>query len=274
MSTVKSAIKYHGAKSYLAKRIVALMPPHLAYVEPYFGGGSVLFEKDAEGISEVVNDLDGQLTNFWRVLQQDRLFEIFLREIQATPFSEAEWNGANENFNDDEFIESEPVACAINFFIRCRQSLAGRMKAFTPLSRTRVRRGMNEQTSAWLTAIEGLPAVHERLKRVVILNRDALDVIRQQDGAETLFYLDPSYLPETRIAKKVYEHEMTVAQHEELLSLLCSLKGYFMLSGYRSTLYDDIAEANGWHRHDFEIANHASGGATKRKMVESLWSNF
>ncbi len=89
---------------------------------------------------------------------------------------------------------------AVWFFITCRQSLAGRMEDFAPLSRTRTRRRMNEQCSAWLTAVEGLIEVHGRLKRVVILNRPALEVIRQEDGPQTLFYLDPPYLHQTRAA--------------------------------------------------------------------------
>ena len=96
---------------------------------------------------------------------------------------------------------------------------------------------MNEQASAWLTAIEGLPAVHERLKRVVILNRDVLDVIRQQDGPDTLFYCDPPYLKETCASKDVYAHEMTDTQHLQLLELLNGIKGKFLLSGYPSGLY-------------------------------------
>ncbi len=51
-------------------------------------------------------------------------------------------------------------------------------------------------------------------------------------------------------------------------------RGKFMLSGYRSSLYDRAAEANGWTRHDFDIANHAAGGEEKRRMVECLWCNF
>src|SRR5205085_429085 len=103
---------------------------------------------------------------------------------------------------------------AVWFFVLCRQSHSGRMREFTALTRTRVRRQMNAEASAWLTAIEGLPAIHDRLKRVVVLNRDALDVIRQQDGSDTLFYLDPPYLPETRVSSEVYDHEMGLAQHE------------------------------------------------------------
>ena len=79
---------------------------------------------------------------------------------------------------------------------------------------------MNEQASAWLTTIDGLPEVHARLKRVVILNRNAIDVIKQQDGEKTLFYLDPPYLAETRTSTGQYDHELTETEHKELLEVL------------------------------------------------------
>lgn len=158
------------------------------------------------------------------------------------------------------------------FFIHARQSRQGLFKDFATLSRNRTRRGMNEQVSAWLTAIEGLPEVHERLKRVVILNRDASDVIRSQDGPNTLFYCDPPYLHSTRTAADAYTHEMTKEQHKTLLDTINNCKGMVMLSGYRNPLYD--RELRGWNRHDFQIDNKASGAATKHIVTESVWCNF
>lgn len=76
-------LKWHGGKHYLAKRIIELMPPHVHYVEPYFGGGAVLFAKPSkwiEGHSEVVNDIDGELMNFWRVLASPKWFPSFARQ--------------------------------------------------------------------------------------------------------------------------------------------------------------------------------------------------
>src|SRR5436309_15774391 len=72
-------LKWHGGKHYLAGRIEALMPPHTHYVEPYAGGLAVLIAKDPDGVSEVVNDLDGRLTNFWKVLQDEAMFAEFHR---------------------------------------------------------------------------------------------------------------------------------------------------------------------------------------------------
>jgi DNA adenine methylase len=259
-------LKWHGGKYYLAPKIVALMPRHTHYVEPYAGGLSVLLAKNPEGVSEVVNDLNGQLTDFWRVLQEEESFGRFKRILEAVPFSEVEWRDAKQRAHDD------PVGKAVRFFIHCRQSLAGRMDRFAPLSRTRTRRGMNEQASAWLNAVAGLTAVHARLKRVAILNRDALAVIREQDGADTLFYLDPPYLGETRTSEEVYAHEMDAEQHSKLLDTICGCKGRVLVSGYPSEMYDHRLRQ--WTRHEFAIPNQAAGGKQKRRMTEVVWRNF
>lgn len=276
MATITPPIKYHGGKHYLAPKIIALMPPHVHYVEPYFGGGAVLLAKNPEGVSEVVNDVNGSLTNFWRVLQCEESFADFKRLADTTPFSEAEFNKASQWLLDfaDLGINSPHVGKAYCFFVACRQSMSGRMKDFAPLSRTRTRRGMNEQASAWLTAIEGLPAVHERLKRVVILNRNGPEVIRSQDGPDTMFYCDPPYLHETRATTGEYEHEMTTGQHVELLGTLAGIKGKFLLSGYRHPIYDEMAACHNWSRTDFDLPNNAAGGKSKRRMTESVWHNF
>lgn len=274
MTTVKSPLKWHGGKHFLASKIVALMPPHTHYVEPYAGGLSVLFAKDPlaqpEGVSEVINDLDRDLTHFWRVLQNGQQFAEFQRLVEATPFSEVEWDDALDGMD-----HSDPVERAAAFFLRCRQSLSGRMKSFTGITKTRTRRRMNNEVSAWLSAVEGLPAVHARLKRVLILNRTALDVIRSQDGPGTLFYLDPPYLAETRTAPNVYRHEMGgLRDHAELLVELSKIEGKFLLSGYPHKLYRVAERQYGWRRTDFDIANHAAAGDQKRRMTECVWSNF
>lgn len=270
MAQLTPPLKYPGGKHYLAAKIIALMPPHIHYVEPYFGGGAVLLAKDPEGISEVVNDLDYKLTNFWQVLQHTQRFNQFVRIMKATPFSEAEW--ASSSSRTDLNI-SASIASAVRFFIRCRQSRSGMSKDFATLSRTRTRSGMNEQASAWLNAVEGLPEVHNRLKRVVILNRPALDVIKQQDGQKTLFYCDPPY-PESTRTGKLYTHEMDTPDHLALLSALARIKGKFLLSSYRNSIYDLAARTHGWNRHDFKIDNKLAGGKTKKTMTECVWTNF
>lgn len=267
-------LKWHGGKHYLANRIIALMPAHTHFVEPYFGGGAVLLAKDPEGVSEVVNDLNGWLSNFWRVLRNAQQFEHFKRRADTMPMSESLWKAAVAKMAAQPDVrQHDAVTAALMFFVRARQSRPGLMQYFATLSRTRTRRGMNEQASSWLTAIEGLPAVHDRLKRVVILNRPALQVIQEQDGANTLFYLDPPYLPETRTTTDSFgAFEMSRADHEVLLAKIKSCIGKVMLSGYPSELYN--TQLSDWNRHDFDLPNNAAGGERKSRMTESVWCNF
>lgn len=262
-------LKWHGGKWYLAGWIISHMPPHLHYVEPFAGGMAVLLAKEYEGVSEVVNDLDGQLTNFWRVVANESLFADFIRIVEATPFSQ-------EFFQEAEFPDDgeNNVEWAVKFFIRCRQSRQGLRKDFATLSKNRTRRNMNEQASSWLTAIDGLAEVHDRLKRVVILNDDAVAVIKREDSPNTFFYLDPPYLHETRVTTADYAVEMTADEHARLLATIKDIEGKFILSGYPNTMYDDAATANGWRRVDREIDCKASGNKEKPKRTECLWMNY
>ena len=266
---MRGPLKTHGGKHYLAQKIISLMPAHTHFVEPFAGGLAVLLAKDCEGISEVVNDLDGNLTNFWQVLQDENSFIRFQRCVQAMPFSEVAWRKAQQ----DLVAAKDSVERAALFFVLCRQSMSGRCKEFSPLTRNRTRGGMNEQVSSWLNAIEGLPNVHTRLKRIVILNKPALEVLRSQDGPASLMYLDPPYVPDTRSAKKAFGlYEMTGEEHEELLDAITGLQGMVMISGYASELYDSRLKA--WNRREFELPNNASNGKQKRRMTEVIWCNF
>lgn len=246
------------------------MPSHIHYVEPYAGSLAVLFAKDPIG-SEVVNDINLNLTIMWKVLQDETSFAKFKRRIEATPFSEVEWRQAKQicDINNKNQDVSD-IDVAVAFFILCRQSREGKCKAFATLSRNRVRKQINEQASAWWNAVEGLSDVYHRLRNVVILCEDALDIIGSQDGINTLFYLDPTYLHETRVTTKDYEHEMTNEQHKELLESLCDIKGKFILSGYHSTLYDDFAKQQGWRSYEFKID--CKPGNSDR--TEVVWLNY
>lgn len=263
-------LKWHGGKHYLAKEIISRFPPHVHYVEPFFGGGAVLFAKPEEwieGYSEVVNDINAGLWNFWHCLKNWP--EAVIRQLELTPFSEIEFDNSVA-----DWMKYTPIGNAVAFFVRYRQSRQGLGKDFATLSRNRTRRGINEQVSSWLSAIEGLPEAHERLKRVVILNDDALKVIRQQDGPNTLFYCDPPYLHETRVTTNDYEFEMEYHEHEALLESLGNIQGKFILSGYRSFLYDDMECLYGWRRDEIQIDNKASSKPTKDIKTECLWMNY
>lgn len=272
---MNSPLKYHGGKHFLASKIVAMMPKHTRYLEAYAGGLSVLFAKDGEGISEFANDTNGDLMNFWSILGNVDAYYRFSRVVQCIPLSEDAFHtpDLNEYFKDKCGVDYA-VARAITYFVRMRQSRQGIGKSYcTPTSRTR--RGMNENVSAWLTSVDGLPEVHERLRRVEVWNRPAVEAIQKLDGEDTLVYCDPPYMHETRSTKSEYgDNEMSDADHAELLDCLSSIKGKFILSGYRSSMYDEASKKHGWLLAEFDVANSASGAKRKERKTECVWMNF
>src|SRR5262245_59205636 len=274
-------LKWHGGKKYMADLILSLMPPHLHYVEPFFGGGQVLFGRDPQdhrlwwpepdsdgrpvkGVSEVVNDLDGDLMNFYAVLKDPDLYARLQHRLDLTNVMEAEWLAAGQML---EGPGGDPVERAAALFTQVRQSRQALRKDFATPSINRLRGGRQEAVNSWWGAIEGLSAIHRRLQDVFVYCRPALEVIRSQDGPGTLFYLDPPYYHATRTARKAYgPFEMTEADHRQLLDAILRVKGKVMLSGYASSLYDTALA--GWKRHTKELPNNAASTDSKRRMEE------
>lgn len=263
-STLRPPVKWHGGKHYMASRIIDSLPPHHTYVEPFGGAASVLLNKEPSPV-EVYNDLDERITRLFRVLRDNA--EELHRRLTLTPYSEVEFLNAEEPHDDE-------VEQARRDYVRWRLSHGGRGKDFS-FTRHRVRRGMADVVSAYLSAVDDqLPLIAERLRSVQIVCRPALDVIRYWDGPDTLFYCDPPYLPETRAAgsRDVYGVEMTEEDHRALADELRRCQGRVVLSGYPSALYDDLYR--GWRVVEVEIANHAAGASEKRRMTECLWMNW
>jgi DNA adenine methylase len=263
-SQIRPPVKWHGGKHYLAKRIIEQFPPHKTYVEPFGGAASVLLNKVPSGV-EVYNDLDQRLTRLFQVIR-DHGAE-FHRRLSLTPYSEV------------EFVEStHPVEDVIEQarrdFVRWRQSIGGRGDGFS-LTLHRVRREMADVVSGYLSAIDSeLPKIIERLSTVQTLCRPATSVIEKYDSPETLFYLDPPYLPETRAGGGTakYGIEMTKDDHVELAHVVRQCQGKVILSGYPSELYNELY--GDWRMLSFDIANHAASGEVKKRMTECLWLNW
>ena len=276
MNSVKP-LKWHGGKFYLALRYRARFPEHTHYVETHFGGGSLLLSGDGEGVSEVANDKYGLLMNFYRVLRDPEAFEEFKRTVEATPICEDFWREAADVCFRKARHRIPPIPnvhLAVQFFIFCRQSRQGLMEDFASISRNRVRRGMNEQASAWWSAVEGLDEIHHRLRRVVMFSRDGADIIRREDSPSTFFFVDPPYPKDTRKAPEAYEYEMSQVEHRHLLETLSQIKGKFMLCGYQNRLYDGFWRDYGWTLEKFDIDNKSSGSKTKERKVECIWMNY
>lgn len=253
----RPVMRYHGGKWELAPWIISYFPDHRIYVEPFGGAASVLLQKKRSW-AEVYNDLDGDIVNVFRVLR-DSPDEI-LRAVELTPFSRAEYTEAFENTND-------PLERARRTLLRSHLGFAGaathgHMTGFRSYSKN----SGSHPASQWRTFPESIGAIIDRLRGVVVEQRDAYEVIAQQDSPDTLFYVDPPYAPGTRDNGRDYRHEMTDSDHRRLYECLRTLEGMVVLSGYPDEGYD--AMYAGWAR--VERLALAEGA---RERTEVLWLN-
>lgn len=266
----RPVVRYHGGKWRLAPWIIAHLPPHRIYVEPFGGAASVLMRKPRT-YSEVYNDLDGEVVNLFRVLRDPFTGAELEHRLRLTPFARAEFELSYEP-------SADPVESARRFVTRCFLGFGS--TAMNSASRTgfRARAYRQNQTGAmdWRNHVEAIPGMIERLRGVLIENLDALELLGKHDTSETLFYVDPPYPHGTRSSlkgertsagKHCYRHELSDQDHRRLASALHELKGMVVLSGYPCELYDRELYPD-WER--VERTAFADGA---RKRVEALWLN-
>jgi DNA adenine methylase len=256
---LRPLIKCPGGKWYLARPIVRLLPPHQIYIEPFAGGLNVLLNKP-RSVVEVVGDLDGDLIGLYRVLQADPA--ELARRLAALDYSPVTFAAAAVG------EPADPIDAAVRCVIRKRWSRGGLERDLSNAKRKRGGRPGDE--NAWRTFLaDELSRLVERLRGVEFRHAPALELIREFDGPDTTFYLDPTYLPSTRTALDTYRYEMSEADHAELLDVVVVCRGAVVLSGYANALYD--RRLAGWQRYEIPIANHAGQGKTKERRVEVLW---
>jgi DNA adenine methylase len=255
---VRPLLRWHGGKWLLAPWIVENLPPHRTYVEPFGGAASVLLRK-RRSYAEVYNDLDADVVNLFRVLRDPSLAEDLVEKIRLTPF-------AREEFLDAYDAGAVGVEAARRLIVRSFMGFGSNGVHRRTGFRSNSSRSGTTPARDWLNYPEALAAVVDRLRGVVVENRDACSVMATHDGDETLHYVDPPYLPETRDSGADYAHELTSEQHRELLVFLRGLKGSVVLSGYPHPLYDDGLP--GWSRIEREAL---ADGA--RARTEVLWLN-
>ena len=256
MKLKRPAIRYHGGKWLLAPWIIQHFPEHRCYVEPFGGGASVLLRK-SRSYAEVYNDLDSELCNLFRVLRE--CGSELAQQLELTPFARAEFvKSHDQSGNAIEQARRTVVRSFMGFGSNSHNKPTG--------FRSNSNRSGTTPAHDWANYPKNLQALIERLQGVVIENRDAVEVMTQHDTEDTLHYVDPPYVPETRDKGLDYRHEMTIDQHVALSASLKSMQGSVLVSGYNSELYNDLYA--GWFRVD---RNSFADGA--RKRVEVLWMN-
>ena len=255
----RPALRWHGGKWKLAPWIVQQMPEHRVYVEPFGGAASVLLRKP-RSYAEIYNDLDDDVVNLFRVLRSASAPDL-IDALKLTPFASVEFAAAYEHTDCE-------VERARRLIVRSFQGFGSNGVHRRTGFRSNSNRSGTTPARDWVNYPDALAAIVERMRGVVVLNRDALEVMAAHDGPEALHYVDPPYLLGTRADEAHdYAHEMTDDQHRELLCFLRGLRGKVMLSGYPSPIYDEALA--GWRRVERKAL---ADGA--RKRVEVLWTNW
>jgi DNA adenine methylase len=257
---------WYGGKFSHLDWLLPLLPNAHHYCEPFAGSAAVLLNRQPSAV-ETYNDIDGDVANFFRVLR-DRSKEL-LRSIGLTPFSREEFYRAVQG-SSRRISELER---ARRFYIRARQARTGLAQTATlgrwANCKNTSRAGMSGVVSRWLGGVEALEDIAERLLRVQVENRPAVDVIRLYDSPTTFFYCDPPYVHETRGDTKAYGFEMDESEHRELAAAVNRIRGKAAVSGYRCDLMDELYK--GWRRFDAPKKNCHS---IKKLRQESLWMNY
>jgi len=235
------------------------MPPHKSYVEPFFWGGGVFFNKPPSPV-ETINDMDGDVVNFFRVCRDrpDKLAEA----LRLTPWARDEREASYEPTGNE-------LERARRFAVRCWMTF-GAFRDKTRGWRHTTGKTPNagpDNPNLWARLPQVVAEASKRLLEAQIENRPAINVIERFNGPEVLIYADPPYLHDTRTAHGyAYEHEMAATEHEELLRVLMAHKGMVLLSGYDHDLYN--ATLRGWRKETLDTT--AERGAVR---TECLWIN-
>lgn len=254
---------YFGGKQTLADRIVQLLPIAHHYVEPYAGSLAVLLAKPRSPM-ETVNDLDQDLMHFWRLLR-DRPQDL-ARVCALTPHSRAEHEASFHRPDDLDDLER-----ARRVWVRLTQGRSGllRRTGWRHYVDPHGTSGMPDYLAGYVARL--LPAA-SRLAGVSLECRPALDLIGKYGRHENvLLYVDPPYLGSTRIWGNRYIHELRGDdEHRELAEALRGCRAHVVLSGYASSLYDELYD--GWATTTLPAA---TGNARRGEQdrTEVLWSN-
>nr|DAL18740.1 MAG TPA_asm: DNA adenine methylase [Caudoviricetes sp.] len=259
---MRQIVKYPGSKWNIAPQLVELIPEHHSYVEPFFGSGAVLFNKQVSDI-ETINDLDHDVVNLFRCIQKDS--ERLARLVMTTPFSREEYERQFEGCTSTLYASN--FQRAAGFLIKCWQGHGFRTNGYkVGWKNDVVGREKAYALWNWYRLPDWIIDITERLRKVQIENRPALEVIERFNYTQVFMYLDPPYVLGTRSGKQ-YMHEMTDAEHEELLQMIIQSRAKIMISGYETDMYNNYL--SGWEKRQFSsCAEHG------KPRIETVWMNY
>lgn len=254
---MKAILKYPGAKNRIAKWICSYIPQHNVYVEPYAGSLAVFFEKHPARI-ETLNDLDGDVVNYFRVIRNEP--EALYEALRNTPYARDEYYDAYNRLESDTDVER-----ARKFAVRCWQGF-GCGNVYRNGFRSSQRGSSPHTTKEWREIPERLAMANERLLNAQIENIPALEIIRRYNTPDVFMYIDPPYLHGTR-KDHLYRYEMEDSEHRELLEEIQEHPGKIIISGYDNEMYNTML--CGWRKDS--TRTQAEAGV---KRTETIWMNF
>lgn len=210
---MNSPIPWPGGKRLLLKRITALVPAHTIYIEPFCGGADLLYAKEPAKV-EVINDVDGELINFWQIVRNRH--DELIRGMRWLLHSRRWFR---------ELLKSQPcqldqVERAVRFYYLRKSSFGGKGMSFG--------RAKSSNVANYLyRAEEVLTRSHERLRRVTIEEQDFAEVFGFFDDSMSFAYLDPPY---RNSSDGLYDKVLCDADYTRLQEMLARAKGKWLLS--------------------------------------------
>lgn len=257
-------LRYPGAKNRIADWIIGQFPDNyedMVYLEPYFGSGSIFFNKKPSLI-ETINDLDGEIVNFFTQLRENP--EELIRLICLTPWSREEYDNSFEK-NEDKLEQARRTivkscvsrgACRLVYHngVKFDKKYNGHRTCFIDILPDQIR-----------FAAERL--LHSKTGPVQIECKDAISLIEEYNREDVLMYLDPPYMREARNKNKIYKKEYYKKDHEKLIEVINAIKAKIIISGYESDVYN--SGLNGWHKDTISSRDEANNIKN-----EVIWRNY
>ena len=263
---MNAPIRYFGSKGGFYNKIIEHFPtdPYDIYVEPY-GGTYIVGLKKPEVPIEVYNDLEQNVYSLYKVLGDKELFEQFKQRCDLSLYSE----DLRKDYKSELKNELSLIDRAFYFFYVNRTSQNGN-GGFSMHST--VRRKMSKAVSDFLSCIDRLPELHQRLSKVMITNKDGIELIEKyKNGKNCLIYCDPPYEQSTRTVTR-YKKDMDRDEHIKFINSVIDSKAKILISGYDCELYDRLTD-NGFTKVQFEVKT-IDGNFNKKTKTETLWKNY
>lgn len=259
----KTPITYYGGKLNMLQHILPNIPEHKIYTETFFGGGAVFFAKEKVE-SEIINDTNAMVINFYEVCKTD--FENLKTKIEATTFSRATYSVAWTIYRMPHLFNKLQQAWA--FYVATNMGFGCRIGSwgFDKYSK-RVKAFQNKKLQ-----FDG--TIFRRLSNVQIEHTNACKVLELYNTDDAFHYIDPPYINSNQGHYGGY----TEADFEKLLDTLSNIKGKFLLSSYPSKILDAYIQKNGWYTKQFSkplTAKKAIAGKSRdSKKIEVLTANY